>query len=432
MNILNKGKPKHRHVKPRRRWRTPLTALAVAACMVAAPVAAADTGVDTASYQGCWNGAQAKASGVDFAFIKTTEGLGYVNPYAGCQIQTARANGIRIGTYDFARPAGNSPETDADNFVRVARQYGLVGQAIPVLDWEPSAPGGYWAKQTWWALRWLNRVRDTWGVKPVIYMSAATIATADWSQVAAGDYGLWVAGYPRGYTGERLRNPGAVPYSVSPWKFAMAWQYSSTGNVPGIGSKVDVNWFYGTAATWALYAGQSATAQPTPVQQQSKPATAKTGAPVGDAETIATQVVRGLYGNDPQRRRLLGSRYGEVMAIVNRRLSGSGVMAPSGNAGGAYCVVVRSGDTMGAIASRTGRTPASAWSVPSGNVNRIYPGNRVCYGGGTTVARQSSGGGHVVRAGESLWSIYGSGWQSAAQRNGIRSPYVIHPGQVLR
>lgn len=432
MTIANRGTPKH--AKPRRRYRRPIAALLIAACLAIAPCAAADTGVDTASYQGCWDGATAKAAGVDFAFVKTTEGLTYVNPYASCQIQTARANGIRLGTYDFARPAGNSPETDADNFVHVARQYGLVGQAIPVLDWEPSAPGGYWAKQTWWALRWLNRVRDTWGVKPVIYMSAATIATADWSQVAAGDYGLWVAGYPRGYTGERLRNPGAVPYSVSPWEFAMAWQYSSTGNVPGIGSKVDVNWFYGTAATWALYAGQSTAAQPTPAQQRPKPATAQTGAPVGDAETIATQVVRGLYGNGLHRRQLLGNRYDEVMAIVNRRLAGSSGSV-SGNNGGAYCVIVSSGDTMGAIASRTGRTPASAWSVPSGNVNRIWPGQQVCYGGSTasSVGAHVVGTSHVVTAGESLWTIYGAtGWQAAAHRNGLSYPYIIHPGQVLR
>ena len=122
------------------------------------------------------------------------------------------------------------------------------------------------------------------------------------------------------------------------------------------------------------------------------------------------------------------------MAIVNRRLAGSSGSV-SGNNGGAYCVVVSSGDTMGAIASRTGRTPASAWSVPSGNVNRIWPGQRVCYGGSTasSVGAHVVGTSHVVTAGESLWAIYGpSGWQAAAQRNGLRAPYTIYPGQVLR
>ncbi len=428
MTTTNKGTPKH--AKPRRRYRQPTVALLIAACLAIAPCAMADTGIDTASYQGCWNGAQAKASGVQFAFIKLNQGTGYVNPYATCQVNAARANGIREGAYDFASPQTSSPEAEADKFVAEARARGMVGRAIPVLDWEPSAPGGYWGKQTWWALRWVNRVKSTWGVNPMVYMSAAMIPTGDWSAVVATNAGLWVAGYPRGYMGDRLRDPGSVPYSVSPWPFAAAWQYSSSGSVGGVSGAVDVNWFYGDAVTWAKYAGapaSSVTSNATTPPKNNK----TNGAPVANANTLASAVIRGEYGNDPQRRQLLGSRYTEVMAIVNRRLSGSGVTTPSGNTG--YCVVVSSGDTMGAIASRTGRTPASAWSVPSGNINRIWPGQRVCYGGSTAsnVGARTVGASHVVTAGESLWKIYGSGWPAAAQRNGLRAPYTIYPGQVL-
>lgn len=428
MTTTNKGTPKH--AKPRRRYRQPTVALLIAACLAIAPCAMADTGIDTASYQGCWNGAQAKASGVQFAFIKLNQGTGYVNPYATCQVNAARANGIREGAYDFASPQTSSPEAEADKFVAEARARGMVGRAIPVLDWEPSAPGGYWGKQTWWALRWVNRVKSTWGVNPMVYMSAAMIPTGDWSAVVATNAGLWVAGYPRGYMGDRLRDPGSVPYSVSPWPFAAAWQYSSSGSVGGVSGAVDVNWFYGDAVTWVKYAGapaSSVTSNATTPPKNNK----TNGAPVADANTLASAVIRGEYGNDPQRRQLLGSRYTEVMAIVNRRLSGSGVTTPSGNTG--YCVVVSSGDTMGAIASRTGRTPASAWSVPSGNINRIWPGQQVCYGGSTasSVGAHVVGTSHVVTAGESLWKIYGSGWPAAAQRNGLRAPYTIYPGQVL-
>lgn len=428
MTTTNKGTPKH--AKPRRRYRQPMVALLVAACLAIAPCAMADTGIDTASYQGCWDGAQAKSSGVNFAFIKLNQGTGYVNPYATCQVNAARANGIREGAYDFASPQTSSPEAEADKFVAEARARGMVGRAIPVLDWEPSAPGGYWGKQTWWALRWVNRVKSTWGVNPMVYMSAAMIPTGDWSAVVATNAGLWVAGYPRGYMGDRLRDPGSVPYSVSPWPFAAAWQYSSSGSVGGVSGAVDVNWFYGDAVTWAKYAGAPASSVTS--NATTPPPNNKTnGAPVADANTLASAVIRGEYGNDPQRRQLLGSRYTEVMAIVNRRLSGSGVTTPSGNTG--YCVVVSSGDTMGAIASRTGRTPASAWSVPSGNINRIWPGQRVCYGGSTAsnVGARTVGASHVVTAGESLWKIYGSGWPAAAQRNGLRAPYTIYPGQVL-
>ena len=181
MTTTNKGTPKH--AKPRRRYRQPTVALLIVACLAIAPCAMADTGIDTASYQGCWNGAQAKASGVQFAFIKLNQGTGYVNPYATCQVNAARANGIREGAYDFASPQTSSPEAEADKFVAEARARGMVGRASPVLDWEPSAPGGYWGKQTWWALRWVNRVKSTWGVNPMVYMSAAMIPPGDWSAV---------------------------------------------------------------------------------------------------------------------------------------------------------------------------------------------------------------------------------------------------------
>ncbi len=291
MTTANKGTPKH--AKPRRRYRQPTVALLIAACLAIAPCAMADTGIDTASYQGCWNGAQAKSSGVNFAFIKLNQGTGYVNPYATCQVNAARANGIREGAYDFASPQTSSPEAEADKFVAEARARGMVGRAIPVLDWEPSAPGGYWGKQTWWALRWVNRVKATWGVNPMVYMSAAMIPTGDWSAVVATNAGLWVAGYPRGYMGDRLRNPGSVPYSVSPWPFAAAWQYSSSGSVGGVSGAVDVNWFYGDAVTWAKYAGapaSSVTSNATTPPKNNK----TNGAPVASAEHTR-------LGRDPRR-----------------------------------------------------------------------------------------------------------------------------------
>ena len=160
-----------------------------------------------------------------------------------------------------------------------------------------------------------------------------------------------------------------------------------------------------------------------------KPKPQPTTAPAVDLNALATRTIRGDFGNDPARRQALGGNYAAVMQIVNSRLGGSSSGAASA---GSRSVVVRSGDTMGAIADRTGLKPVSAWRVPSGDVNRIYPGQIVTYGGASTSAASCGAVGHVVRSGESLWSIYGSGWQSAAARNGLRSPYTIYPGQTLR
>ena len=235
-----------RHARAKPRYARIVVGALAALAMLSPGVAYADAGFDNASYQGCYDARTAKASGASFSITKITEGTGYVNPAADCQLAANRAAGLRLGAYAYARPDyGNSPETEADYFNAQANARGLVhAGVIPFLDWEPPAP---YNKHTDWAKRWLDRVSAHWGTKPIIYMQASNIKAGDWSAVAGADYGLWVAGYPRGYTGERLRDPGAPPYSVAPWPFAAAWQYSSTGHVPGVGTAVDVNWWYGDA-----------------------------------------------------------------------------------------------------------------------------------------------------------------------------------------
>lgn len=157
---------------------------------------------------------------------------------------------------------------------------------------------------------------------------------------------------------------------MSPWPFAAAWQYSSSGNVPGIGSRIDVNWFYGDAVTWAKYAGGSGT-----THTVTPPAgTANSDTPVGDTESLARAVIRGEYGNLPQRRPRVDATYGagtyaKEQAIVN----GSTVSA--GNAGGRVYVV-----------------------KPGNCLSRVFPGN----------------------------------WQTVARANGIANPNLIYPGQRIR
>ena len=411
-----------RHRSKRRPLLKPLGGAALALAMLIAPsIAQADSGVDVSNYQGCvaqQRARTAKDNGVAFAFVKVSEGRGFTDGVADCSLTGFAQVGVRRAVYHFARPEyGNSADQEADWFLSQTKGY--VGQGIlPVLDWEP---GGGQKSNVAWAKRWLDRVAAAWGTKPLIYMSASTIGMADWSSVANADYGLWVAGYPRGYAGERLRDPGAVPYSVAPWGFAAAWQYSSSGNVPGIGSAVDVNWFYGTAATWAKYANA-------PIDTVTHPATSTppahvapvqtTTTPTGDANALATAVIQGLYGNQPQRQKLLGSRYAEVMAIVNRRLSGGASTA----SGGSY--VVRSGDYLSKVWPQT--WPAIAALNGLRPPYTIYAGQTLRTSGG---AAASTGRRFlVIGRGDSLWAHFGANSYTIARANGIANANRVLAG----
>ena len=65
-------------------------------------------GVDVASHQHPGNSAidwtSVKASGQNFAFIKATEGTGYINPYFTADSFKAQQAGVTPGSYHYARP----------------------------------------------------------------------------------------------------------------------------------------------------------------------------------------------------------------------------------------------------------------------------------------------------------------------------------------
>lgn len=75
-------------------------------------------------------------NGLDFVFIKVTEGLSYINPRWVAQRDHAKAAGLVWGAYHYPHMA-NDPVTEADYFLKqVAWQPG----DIIVLDWEGYDP----------------------------------------------------------------------------------------------------------------------------------------------------------------------------------------------------------------------------------------------------------------------------------------------------
>ncbi len=127
-----------------------------------------------------------------------------------------------------------------------------------------------------------------------------------------------------------------------------------------------------------------------------------------------------------------------LLALVAALLLGlaAGVATAS-----AQTVTVRPGDTLGAIAARNGTTVAAlaeANGIANPNVVRAGRTLTVPSGGGTMTAvstgTSSSGGGYVVRSGDTLGAIasrYGTSVSALASANGIANPALIHVGQRL-
>lgn len=402
-----------------KRLRRSMTAAAAAVCAIGmtAGVAMADmNGIDVSGWQ---SSTITQSVPADFAIVKVTEGTWYTNPNWTAQANGATATGKAIGLYHYAD--GGNAINEADTFVNATAAYH--GKAMLVLDWE-SYGNVSWGNVVW-VRQFVNRVHASTSVWPVVYVQRSAVwqVPSDVRQHCM----LWVAQYA---------SNASTGYQDSPWNSGASGegmiQYTSHGVLPGYYGWLDLNRFFGDRTAWQKIAcGERKGCVPTPTGTAGKPASTPPSTTGVNLDALASAVIRGEYGNNPQRRQLLGSNYDRVMAIVNRRLGVSTTPAAT-TPSSTRSYVVRAGDTVSAIAQHTGCLPASAWSVPSGNINLIYVGQTITYHGSTGTAVASTASGHTVRSGESLWSIYGSGWSSAAARNGLHYPYTIFPGQVLR
>lgn len=407
MHILNKGKPKHKRSRsPRAK---PLSALVAALCLSIVPCASANMNViDVSGWQ---SPDVTRVVDADAAIVKITEGNGYTNPSWSSQIQWARQTGKACGGYHYAN--GGNVTSEVNHYLN--RFSGYVGQCVLALDWE-SGGNSAWGNGDW-VRQWVNLVYRRTKVWPIVYVQDSAVGQIT-SDVRAHCM-LWKAQYA---------SMNATGWQSTPWnagdKGEGMVQYSSTGYLNGVGP-LDLNLFFGERDAWQKIANgdrgktkQEVKADPVTPIVTTDP----------DYEDMATKAIRGVYGNGRERRNALGGAYDRVMAIVNRRLGGSSVASTNT---GSVCVVVRGGDTLSGIAARHGGSYMQWTGYRSGNPNILYIGERVCLvpTRSTTVEGNT---GHVVRRGESLWSIYGTGWQAAVQRNGLRYPYIIYPGQTLR
>lgn len=205
-------------------------------------------GIDISNWQA---GIDLNRVDYDFMIAKATEGIGYVDPYCDQFIQQAKARGKLWGFYHFARPT-NDAIREADYFVNNCRNY--FGEGLPVLDWEAENKN-----DVAWALRWLNRVKELTGVKPLIYMSESVVNAYDWSPVVSGDYGLWVAKYRDNIPDLNydMTMAGSAP-RVRWWSGYAMWQWTSVGHLDGYSGSLDCDVFYGDKNAWAAYVRSAA------------------------------------------------------------------------------------------------------------------------------------------------------------------------------
>ncbi|MCU0829296.1 MAG: glycoside hydrolase family 25 protein [Tabrizicola sp.] len=197
-------------------------------------------GIDLSRFQTSVDWKTARANGVNFAFIKATEGGDLVDPMFESHWRGAGMAGVKRGAYHFfyhCRPAAEQ----ARWFIRhVPRERGALP---PVLDmeWTPTSPtctirrDGATIREE--ARIFLAILERHYGQRPIVYTTVDFFEDTELWRLEGVEFWLRsVADHPHGV------------YDGTSWSF---WQYTSTGLIPGIEGRVDINVFAGTKADWA-------------------------------------------------------------------------------------------------------------------------------------------------------------------------------------
>lgn len=184
------------------------------------------TVIDISNHQ---RGLDLNSLSADAFIFKLTEGNYFKDDTAEEFIQQARALGKPFGLYHFL---DQSPvEEQANFFLSYVTPY--LGECLLVLDYEDYGRQG--ADQ---AKLFLDIIYQKTQVKPLIYMNESDANAEDWSQVIAGDYGLWIAKYSSN-----------LP-ELTQWPDYAMWQYTS--------SPYDTSYFYGDLHAFNKYGQKEA------------------------------------------------------------------------------------------------------------------------------------------------------------------------------
>ncbi|MBS4065733.1 MAG: glycoside hydrolase family 25 protein [Chitinophagaceae bacterium] len=203
-------------------------------------------GIDISVWQGNIDWVKVKESGISFAFIKATEGQFLVDKYFATNVRNAKEVGILVGAYHFCRAEDNiTAQKEAEYFIDAINSIGgfNVFDLPSVLDIE-TTEGGNKSNITSICHTWLDLVKITSGKIPLIYTN--NNIAANYLDESLAIYPLWLARYGI-----------HQPPDVSGWDQWTFFQYSDSGNVPGISGNVDMNEYAGNfEKLMSIYGGE--------------------------------------------------------------------------------------------------------------------------------------------------------------------------------
>jgi lysozyme len=194
------------------------------------PAGPTTPGIDVSYYQETIDWQRVRRAGIRFAFIRLSDGVAVRDPRFATNWAEARRAGVVRGAYQYFHP-DQSVTAQADLMIAAMHDRNP-DDLPPVIDIEIDAglPAPVVAAR---AQAWIDRVRTTLGVEPIVYTGSDLWRNGGAGALAAQP--LWLAHYTQG-----------CPTLPAPWTHWTFWQHTERGAIPGIEGPVDLDVFAGT------------------------------------------------------------------------------------------------------------------------------------------------------------------------------------------
>lgn len=182
-------------------------------------------GVDVSRHQPDMPWMEMRAEGIQFAYIKATEGVTYQDPKFKDHYMGAKRAGLKIGFYHYARPY-NDPREEVKNLLNTTKDF---PHDLPfALDIETNENKFGREHITFFCKVWLETIEQITGETPVIY--TYTHFAKQYLGKELAKWPLWIAHYG-------VDRPG----DNGIWDRWMVFQYTSDGGLKSYKGRLDLN-----------------------------------------------------------------------------------------------------------------------------------------------------------------------------------------------
>ncbi len=193
-------------------------------------------GIDVSKHTGVINWEKIKDQGVDFAYIKSTEGADYLDPRFLYNLKEAKDAGIPVGAYHFFRFHRTGEEQAANFLAQVNLKKMDLPPVVDVEEWGQYNTSKSTDDITREIQDFIEKIEDKSSRKVVIYSDKNS-----YRKFIEGKFKhnkIWICSI------------GTPPQIDREWTI---WQQSHDGKYKGAAGKVDVNLFNGNYKAWKKF-----------------------------------------------------------------------------------------------------------------------------------------------------------------------------------